>query len=186
MQRLEEKLKELGFKFTNKYTSSSSYIMQDGSFLNLNEQYDILYKFNKTYRNNYHGQLDKFIKINKLLSDEDFNKLDEIQLEDVKNNHYYYIAKSNCRYLKFSDNAITINAGTGHWENCYIDLPYANLSSKQYESLTTWLDELVYTNNKRNLAISLDSKFKEFNLDDVIVDDIIKEIKRMYNETSKN
>lgn len=177
MIELRKKLEELGFKFNNNFTSSASYIMQDGMFLNINEQNNLNLRSNI-----FHGQLDDYIRFHNLMNLEDKIFVDDKQKEYMKNCRNYFIADSNYRYLKYSDNAIVVNGGTGWWENCYVDLPDKPLTSKQFEALTLWLDTNAYQNNKRRIAISLNEKFVEYDSSDLNVDDIIKYIKRLYNE----
>lgn len=181
MQRLEQKLKNNGFVFSNECTSSASYIFEDGSFLNLNEQSSKFEGPNKI-KNYFHGLMDTYIKENNLLTSEELNELKTKQFEEYSRYNKPFIAMSNYRFLKSTDNAIVINTGSGHWENCYIDLPATRPTQQQLNSLTTWIDSLTFKSNKRCLWVSRDELLIEYDLDKVIAENIIFDINKIYNQ----
>ena len=177
MESLKKKLEDLGIQFTNSYTRGSSYILSDGTFCNLAIQENF-----SQQRVVAHHVLDRFINDNKLITEEERAQIKEFN--DSKGRPYFIIALQE-RILKYTDGACVINDGTNfNWENCFVDLPEEMPKGKQLDTLIMWLDEMHYKNpsNKRRLEIGLDKKFKTFNLDEDSTDDMIKEIKRLYDE----
>lgn len=177
---LKQKLEELGFKFSDTYGSSSGYLLEDGSFLNLQYQEPL-----GTRDRCYHGMLDRFIQRNNLVDNYDKYK-NSIPLRQRPR----FLAPGNDRILKYTDNACTINDGSAFLcEGVFIDLPPVMPKGKQLEQLILWIDYLHYRANigKNHLDVSLEDEVRHFHLDEDSTDDIIKEIKRMYNiiETRK-
>lgn len=168
---LKQKLEELGFKFSDTYGASSGYLLEDGSFLNLQFQEPL-----HTRDRCYHGMLDNYIKKNNLVDNY------ESYLTHLGPKRPRFLAPGNDRILKYTDNACTLNDGKAFiCEGVFIDLPPKLPKGKQLEQLTLWIDNLIYKNEKRHLDISLEEKLLHFELDETTTDDIIKEIKKLYN-----
>ena len=162
---LKEKLINLGLDVSKAYKKGSSFLLSDGSFLNASTL--------------NHFYVDAQIIENNLISSE-LNNL--IQLKTSFNNHkklHFYE-----RILKYTDNACVLQSGDNmNWEWPYIDLPPEPLTNIQYEKLTEYIDWLHYNSQKRRFDVSLDLELLEFNLDKDSTDDIIKEIKNLYNKS---
>ena len=186
MQSIKKKLEELGVIFSESYTKGSSFLLSDGTYLNLTDQCSEEVVDNplpfKNKRTIYHGMIDDFIKKKQILSDED--------IKIVKDNNITkggprprFLVFGNERVLRNTDNACTINDGTNYgFENVYIDLPPEMPKGNQLEKLILWLDDRHYNNpiNKRRLDVSLEAKVISFNLDIDSTDEIIIEIKKLY------
>lgn len=177
MSSIKQKLEELDIKFSESYTKGSSFLFSDGSFCNMCDQGGIGIA---------HHNLDTFIIYNQLITD---NEYKEIKEDNQKRKRPYFIATMQERILRYTDNVCVLNDGSNYnWENCYIDLPPEMPKGKQLEQLTFWIDDRHYKNpvNKRRLDISLESIVKTFNLDQDSTDEIIKEIKKLYNKSYNN
>ena len=171
---LKQKLEELGFEFLDTYKTSAGYLLEDGTFLNLQNQ-KVLGTGNKAC----HGMLDAYIQNNNLIKDFDQYK------NYNKSFRPKFIAWGNIRILRYTDNACTLNDGSAFiTEGVFIDLPPKMPEGKQLEQLILWIDNLHYRKafNKRHLDVSLENEVKHFELDQDSTDDIIKEIKKMYNK----
>lgn len=171
---LKEKLKKLDFKFSDKYTTSASYLFKDGTFLNISEQQDILRNGTEIY----HALIDDYLTKHVLSKEE----LESIKVMRYSYKSSYCIIKENTEILKFTDNAVVLNSGLYRfYEGNYIDLPLEELTSQQYESLTQYLDYLSYQPHLKTLQVCMRDKGANFKLVPEEVDNIIKEIKRWYN-----
>ena len=170
---LKQKLEELGFKFSDTYGASSGYLLEDGSFLNLQYQ-EPLHSTDRVY----HGMLDRYIQRNNLIEN-----LDKINYKSTPGKRPRFLAPGNDRLLRYTDNACTLNNGAAFMcEGVFIDLPPVMPKGKQLEQLTLWIDNLHYANNHKNhLDVSLEDEIRHFHLDEDSTDDIIKEIKKLYN-----
>ena len=171
---LKQKLEELGFKFTDNYGASSGYLLEDGSFLNLQYQEPL-----HTNDRVYHGMLDRYIQRNNLIEN-----LDKINYKSTPGQRPRFLAPGNDRLLRYTDNACTLNDGAGFMcEGVFIDLPPKMPTGKQLEQLILWIDYLHYNNRygKKHLDISLEDEVRHFCIDEDSTDDIIKEIKKLYN-----
>ena len=170
---LKQKLEELGFKFSDTYTASSGYLLKDGSFLNIQYQEPL-----QAREHVYHGMLDRYIQRNNLIEDYDQ------YIQHFGRSRPHFIAPGNDRILRYTDNACTLNDGSAFMcEGVFIDLPPKMPEGKQLEQLILWIDNLHYMNRtKRHLDVSLETDVKHFQLDEDSTDDIIKEIRKMYNK----
>ena len=168
---LKQKLEELGFKFSDTYIGSSGYLLEDGSFLNLQYQEPL-----QTRDRVYHAMLDRYIQRN--------NLIENYKLSYSIKQRPHFIAPGNDRILRYTDNACTLNDGSAFMcEGVFIDLPPKMPEGKQLEQLILWIDNLHYMNRtKRHLDVSLETDVKHFQLDEDSTDDIIKEIRKMYNK----
>ena len=183
MKSLKKKLEDLGIKFSESFSKGSSFLLSDGSYINMIEQEQ--FSREKKNRSVAHHLLDRFIISEKLITDEEYTEIH--RLNKMRKRPYFVIALQE-RILRFTDNACVLNDGSNYgWENCYVDLPGTMPSGKQLEALIIWLDDRHYNNPpyKRRLDISLDDVLKTFNLDIDSTDDIIKEIKKLYRERDK-
>lgn len=170
---LKQKLEELGFKFSDTYGASSGYLLEDGSFLNLQFQEPL-----HTRDRCYHGMLDNYIRKNNLVDNY------ESYLTHLGPKRPRFLAPGNDRILKYTDNACTLNDGKAFiCEGVFIDLPPKMPEGKQLDQLILWIDNLHYKSyfNKKHLDVSLENEVRHFNLDEYSTDDIIKEIKILYN-----
>lgn len=178
---LQDKLKEKGFIFSDKYFKNSSYLFPDGTFLNLDEQ---KIKIDAEISNNVnefhcHSDLDSYIKFREILDRETINKLKQ---QRGSYDAPSCVAFCNIEILKFTDNVIVLNSGVyKFYDGNYIDLPPKELTIKQYEALTTYLDELSYTKPLKKLQVAKRDKVIKYELTPEEVDNIIKEIKKLYN-----
>ena len=172
MESIKQKLIDLGFKFDDSYSTGSSYLLNDGTFLNLKDC--------KNYSFPFHGSFDKFIIRKNIISEEDVHLLNDIK---GKTGKPWYVPWGYERVLRYTDNAIAMNDGEYRkFDNCFVDLPPNEISNKQIEKLTLMLDALHYNNvSKRKLDVGLDDNLMTFNLDEDSTDDIIKAIKKLYN-----
>ena len=175
--KLQQKLIDKGLKFSDTYFEGASYLFSDGKYLNLKDCGESSLRF--------HGALDKYIINNNLLEE---SELKNIESKRNPLNKPYYIPFGYERILRYTDNTIALNNGEAfRFDNCFIDLPPKKITNKQYEQLTLYIDDLQYKNKtKRNLDIGLDSQLLSFNLDEDATDDIIKEIKKLYNIEKDN
>ena len=173
---LKQKLEELGFKFSEVPGKSSSYLLEDGSFLNLQYQEPL-----NTRDRVYHGMLDRYIQRNNLIDKE---KIDKIKNHFSAKLRPRFLAPGNDRILKYTDNACTINDGSAFLcEGVFCDLPPKCPTGKQLEQLTLWIDYLHYNDRygKKHFDVSLETEVRHFQLCEDSTDDIIKEIKKLYN-----
>ena len=177
---IKNKLQEYGLKFSTKFERGASYLLSDGTFLNLAEQDEtVLYSktrfsFEKVIA---HHVLDNLIIRSNLV---DHSLLDKIYEERSLTPLPKFIYLENIGILKYTDNAIILNNAINYkFENCYIDLPPKPLNSKQSKSLLLFLDNLYY-NKKTNLEVSLNGKVYNLDLTNSVSEDIVLEIKRIY------
>lgn len=176
MRPIKQKLEEHNIKFSESYLKGSSFLLSDGTYCNLIEQDEL-----GTNKFLAHHMLDRYIVDKNIITQE---QRDEIRRENEKRKRPYFIISLQERILRYTDNAITLNDGSNFgWENCYVDLPNEMPKDKQLEKLILWLDDRHYKNpkNKRRLDVSLEDNVITFNLDNDSTDDIIKEIKKLYN-----
>ena len=123
---LKNKLEELGFKFSEVYTASSSYLLADGSFFNLQYQKPL-----GTNERAYHGMLDRYIQRNNLI-----DNYDKYKQLSPNNKRPRFLAPGNDRILRYTDNACTLNDGSAFMcEGVFIDLPPKMPEGKQLEQL---------------------------------------------------
>ena len=121
---LKQKLEELGFIFSNSYSTSSAYLLEDGSFLNL--------QYQKPLKNNnqaYHLQLDNYIKKNNLIDPILYN-------EYLQDNPKIKPFRGGNRILLYTDNACVLNDGEfAFFESFFLELPPKMPAEKQLEQL---------------------------------------------------
>ena len=181
MNSIKNKLIENQIIFSLQFTKGASFLLPDGSFCNINEQI-IENDTGRTEKWWAHYQLDRFITSRAIISEDDAKK---IHLDNTAGKRPSFIISLQERILRYTDNACVLNDGSNYeWENCYIDLPPEIPKDKQLEKLILWLDDRHYYNpaNKRRLDVSLNSEIKTFNLNQDSTDDIIKEIRKLYNK----
>lgn len=159
-------LKAENIVFSNKPNRKAAFIMNDGSFLNLDE--------NKRHitgiisRDVIHSDLSLY-----LWSKDIANKKDD-----------YFLVRHH--------NAIRINDGTSQniCEEPLVTLP-KELNTIQYDSMLKWLDYLFFETNKPRVHIGIIDKdnlktfyFLRKDNDGYLPEDIIKEIKHLYCESN--
>ena len=179
--KLQDKLKELGFTFSDKYFKNSAYLFPDGTFLNVDELHTVKseLKFAPPGFWNCHSMIDNYIKCHDLLTKDELHELHE------KRKSYHSpscVAPCNEEILKFTDNAIVVNSGVYKtFDGNYVDLPPEELTTKQYEALTQYLDDLSYQGQRKEFQLAFYGKVTKYALIPEEVDNIIKEIKKLYN-----
>ena len=157
-------LKNKQLVFSNNYVQGSSYIMNDGKYLDIKSSKQIIYPQDYQSRTKItHASFDHYLQ--------------RVELSPTK----VY------KYLVESDNAIALNDGTNfNVEKPYFVLPQNKPTNAQFTSLLNWLDyittisDLVQIEDVRN-QVSQSFYFKKPDNDGWLTDDIIKEIKKMYN-----
>lgn len=175
MQKLKDKLLKVGVIFSDTFEKGASFLLEDGTFLNIWNQ-----NIEDLTSNSPHVVLDRFIRNKKLIDDEDANCI----YQENKKIKRQILQE---RILRYTDNACTLQDGTKWlWEEKYIDLPEIQPKGKQLEQLTLYIDYLhYYLTNKKRIHIYLGLKVKTFNIDDDTTDEIIKEMKKMYVERDR-
>ena len=173
---IKKKLENIGLKFSESYIKGSSFLFPDGSWLNCYEQDDKWLLMS-------HYRLDLIILQSCLLDEEEARKLIELNAKiDGETPRPRFLAMQH-RLIKYTDNVCVINNGAQFYiDGNFIDLPQEMPSGKQLEQLIIYLDNIIYTNpvHKRVLDVSLNNEVVSFNLDEVIAEDIIKEIRKLY------
>ncbi len=166
MNSLYNAMQDLGLVFINKVAKGASYIMQDGLFLDLFASKDIVIAPERADKRFVtHPQfVDYLVRVG--LLDRRYEKP-----------------------LLDSDNAIAINDGTNYIkEAAYICLPPNPLASPQYEALLNWLTYVmtisptVQIETKGKIPIRIYPFASVNNENGFTPEDIIKDIKRMYNQ----
>lgn len=175
MQKLKDKLLKVDVIFSDTFEKGASYLLEDGTFLNIWNQ-----NIEDLTSNSPHVVLDRFIRNKNLLSTEDIETISKSNLSLRR-------MPLQERILRYTDNACTLQDGTKWaWEEKYIDLPEIQPRGKQLEQLTFYIDYLhYYLPNKKRIHIYLGLKVKTFNIDDDTTDEIIKEMKKMYVERDR-
>lgn len=177
---LKKQLIEKGIVFSNTFNLGASFLFGDGSFLNVKEQDSKL----TLIPCSCHSTIDKFIIDNKLLSEE---VIDEYRKKHYNQNSPFYITSNNHRMLRYTDNVVILNNALAFkFENCFIDLPPNDLTKEQYDALTLWLDDVHYKGPREKISVSLEETYTSYNLKEYTTDDIIKEIKKLYNIKENN
>ena len=146
------------FKFSNTYNIGASYIMQDGTFLNLEEQRPLL---NHPYRNN-HLMLDNYAFESGLV---------EHWRKDCMTEYYHAI--------KLNDGTILVQ------ERAYLLLPKESPTEKQYKSLENWLYYVMTLTNEiqvtKNGIKTIHYNFLTLKDENgYLPEDIIKDIRKLY------
>ena len=93
---LKTTLRQLGVVFSDSFSCGSSYLLDDGSFINLEQQDPPL---------SYHGAFDSFL-LRKGISIQEYMRKNR----DF-HNRPFFMAPSNVRVLRFTDNAVVLNDG---------------------------------------------------------------------------
>lgn len=145
------------FKFSDTYNIGASYIMQDGTFLNLEEQRPLL---DHPYRNN-HVMLDNCVAEHGLV---------EHWRKDCMTEY--------CNAIKLNDGTILVQ------ERAYILLPKESPTEKQYKSLENWLYYIMTLTDEIQVTRKLQTKHYKFltikDENGYLPEDIIKEIRKLY------
>jgi len=163
ISRLEEslyqKLLDNGFIFSNKVRPGACYIMNDGKFLSIEDNKDILGLDSNDIA--CHPQLDVFVLENNLIPEGSLVN----------------------RVLCETDNAIRVNDGSNLKEETVIGLPEKEPTSSQYNSLIDWLYDLMLKRTFVNVGDEINSKvFKRYDLKETFPEDIVKKIKAYYKD----
>lgn len=139
---------------------SASYILQDGSILRVQ---DYGFRTHYEYENNY-----------------------------AKENHLQGISYPK-RYLINLNQWIRLNDGTNMKFERIVELPIKPITEEQYKSLLEFLDYMWF-NNKEYVDIGIEEHsvgtkfsknaifFKHYDFNEYTSDDIIKEIRQLYNK----
>lgn len=143
--------------YSDSPSKKASYITEDGKFINLQE-----------------------------------NKIELIgyQSREVTHTDYVYYLHNQGKRIR-DLNIIRINDGAYIYinEEAYIELPQKEITTAQYNALLVWLDFLSLNSNKTYVAVGIGRGGTRYpflgkkNPDGMLPEDIIKEIKRIYNET---
>lgn len=159
-------LKNTQLVFSNNYVQGASYIMNDGKFIDFRSSNNLLLNPENQNRTRVtHIDFDRYLIDNEFIS--------------VENKDH--------KLLVNSDNAIAINDGTNLTiEKPYFVLPPSKPTNAQFTSLLNWLDYIAtisdliqIENTTKNVMQRF--YFKKPENDGWLTDDIIKEIKKMYN-----
>ena len=142
---------------SNEPKGKSSFILRDGSFINLQEN-----------RVNIIGYASK-----EVYHCEFINYLHNKGIDDVN-----------------SLNMIQVNDGTYlyHNEEAYIRLNVVKPTIEQYDALLKWLDKMTLTSKKKYILVETKDKIIRYeflnkvNKEGILPEDIIKEIKKLYEE----
>lgn len=159
-------LKNENLIFGTEFPAGSSYIMNDGKFLDMRgSKNEILEQ--ECIRKDIvtHPQFDYYV----------YNK--------------GFIEEYTRRCLTITDNAIAINDGGNFRQECaYFILPASKPSTKQFTALEDWLTNLMTISSKVELMsigvgrhIIREFVFKTLDNNEWLPSEIIREIKKMYN-----
>lgn len=162
---LRRTLEEKGLTFVNEPYKNAGYVFCDGSFLSIHKNRYLL--SNGFNQDAFHGDLLWFMLQNDIIKKRDATILQDNNLVRVNTGDY---VRNN--------------------EKTYIDLPEKEISSRQYKFLKEWLYFVFLDLKKANVKISLYGTDKLNTYDFVspqnengyTPEQIIKEIKRLYNE----
>ena len=181
---IREKLEEKGLVFTDEFLKGAAYLFPDGKYLCLvnTKNKELLLDDHDRPGPVGHYSADWFIKRNDLLEPDSINAIlaynDTLDKSPGTN-------RLQERLLEHTDGAIVVNDGTNwFWETAYVDLPPAHKpTEEQLQALTLWLDNCIYRKVDK-FNVSIGSTLKEYYTDrysEVSVDDIIKDIRNLYN-----
>lgn len=152
-----EILKKAGIKFSDTPVTGSSYIMNDGKFLDIINSMDIMFK--NTSMKPTHGSLDMYL------------------IE----NGYVDSNKDISRVLCSTDNAIRINDGNNFYHEIIIGLPVNKPNEIQFKKLEDWL---YFIFGKGHVTVgdeNTSNVYKVYSFDEYLPEDIIKRIKSYYS-----
>lgn len=154
-RNLYHQLLKDGFKFTDTPTFGAGYIMQDGKFLFLEKNRNLLAADKIT-----HGALDFYLITKGYIQD-----------------------TSASRVLCQTDNAVRINDGTNFSYEALIGLPKNKLTADQESSLEAWLYYML-EKNKYLIQVGNElvaAVFQVYNLKEQPPEKVISKIKTYYN-----
>ena len=156
---LYPELEKLGFRFTDRPSQGAAYIMNDGKFLYIKDNMDLLGFDTSDFAS--HPLLDVFVLENGLVP------------EDAEIN----------RVLCETDNAIRVNDGTNMRNEVIVGLPKVKPTEAQFDSLINWLYDLM----KNHKAITVGDErtlgvFQQYHFNEYFPEDIVKKIRAYYND----
>lgn len=158
-------LKDRGLTFDDTPQVGAAYIMNDGKFLSITNNKNILQEHPSPTKKCVHYDLDFFLFKEGILPEK------------------------RVRVLLDSDNAIRLNDGTNFiQESAYMSLPVLEPSAEQYLSLLAWLDYVMTISKTIQIEDGNKQKLKVYefvsleNENGWTSDNIINDIKRIYRE----
>lgn len=160
MNDLVQTLLNNGVVLSKEPQKKADFILKDGSFVNLQKNRNVISYFDKI--DVVHKDLVDFLCYKKEYDSNDTMRFKEefglIRLNDGNFERYH--------------------------EQCIIDLPMVEPTKEQYDSLLKWIDFVSLQPNKNHIYVNI----KQYELankdnpDGVLPEDIIKDIKKYYND----